>query len=181
MRFLLFLLVLLVPCAASAATQAPPSLQTLLDQLGRAGSPEEAKPIEDRIGGIFMASGSASVDLLMTRGAAALAAGNKDVAKKIYEAVTDIAPNYAEGWHSRAGLQRQLNDDSGAMVSLEHVILINPRQFAAMYELGNLLEEYGNKAGALKIYRKALQIDPQLDGAQKHIDALTRDVEGQGI
>ena len=44
-----------------------------------------------------------------------------------------------------------------------------------------MLEDYGNKAGALKIYRKALELDPQLDGAQKHIDALTRDVEGEGI
>src|ERR1700759_1811378 len=130
MGYPLFLLALSVPCAASAATQAPPSLETLLNQLSHAGSPEEDKPIEDKIRGIFMASGSASVDLLMTRGAAALAAGNKDVAKQIYEAVTDIAPNYAEGWHSRAALQRQLNDDSGAIVSLEHVILINPRQFA---------------------------------------------------
>ena len=92
-----------------------------------------------------------------------------------------MAPNYAEGWHARANLQRTPGDDSGAMVSLEHVILLNPRQFAALYELGNLLEEYGNKAGALKIYRKALELDPQLEGAQKHVDALTRDVEGQGI
>jgi tetratricopeptide (TPR) repeat protein len=50
-----------------------------------------------------------------------------------------------------------------------------------MYELGNMLEDYGNKEGALKLYRKALELDPQLDGAQRHVDALTRDVEGQGI
>jgi len=62
------------------------------------------------------------------------------------------------------------------MASLERVIILNPRQFAALYELGNMLEDYGNKAGALKLYRKALEIDPQLDGAQKHIDALTRTV-----
>jgi tetratricopeptide (TPR) repeat protein len=181
MRLSVLLLATLVPLAAEAAVPAKPPLEILFDQLSHAGSPDEAKPIEDKIGGFFLQSDSASVELLMTRGAAALAAGDKDTAKKIYDAVTDVAPNYAEGWHSRAALQRQLNDDSGAMLSLEHTILINPRQFTAMYELGNLLEEYGNKAGALKIYRRALALDPQLDGAQKHIDALTRDVEGQGI
>jgi len=181
----LFLLALLLPAAGLAATPpsrpALPTLDKLFDQLKHAGSSDEAKPIEDKIGGIFLQSGSASVDLLMTRASAAATAGDNDTAKKLLEAVTALAPSYAEGWHARANLQRTMNDDAGAMVSLGHVILLNPRQFAALYELGNMMEDYGNKAGALKLYRKALAIDPQLDGAQKHVDAIVRDVEGQGI
>jgi tetratricopeptide (TPR) repeat protein len=180
MRFAAFLFALLLPVSALAVTP-PPSLDSLFGQLKRAGSTDEAKPIEDKIGGIFLKSGSPSVDLLMTRASAALGIGDKDTAKQLLDAVTGVAPNYAEGWHARANLQRTLNDDSGAIASLEHTILLNPRQFAALYELGNMLEDYGNKAGALKLYRKALELDPQLDGAKKHIDALTRDVNGQDI
>jgi tetratricopeptide (TPR) repeat protein len=178
MRPLAILLLCLMPVAASAA---PPSLDSMFAQLRRAGSPEEAKPIEDRIGGVFLQSGSASVELLMTRAQAALAADDKDTARQLFDAITGVAPSYAEGWHARASLQHANGDDSGAMVSLEHTILLNPRQFAAMYELGNILEDYGNKDGALKLYRRALELDPQLDGAKKHVDALSRDVEGQGI
>jgi tetratricopeptide (TPR) repeat protein len=190
MRFALFLFVLLTPLAANgAATDAvlhpapPPKapLEELFHDLSQAESPEDAKPIEDRIGTIFMQSGSPSVDLLMTRAAAAVAAKDADTAKQLLETVTVLAPAYAEGWHARANLQRSLDDDAGAMVSLGHVILLNPRQFAAMYELGAMMEDYGDKPGALKLYRRALALDPQIDGAQKHIDALTRDVEGQGI
>jgi tetratricopeptide (TPR) repeat protein len=186
MRIAAILFALFVPLAAEAANApshpvAKQPLETLFGQLGQAGSPEEAKPIEERIGSIFLQSGSPSVDLLMTRVSAALAASDNDTAKKILEAVTDVAPNYAEGWHVRANLQRRLGDDSGAMVSLGHTVLLNPRQFDALFELGNMMEDYGNKAGALKLYRKALELDPQLEGARKHVDALTRDVEGQGI
>jgi tetratricopeptide (TPR) repeat protein len=185
MRLAAALFALLLPVAAEAATPpakpALPTLDQLFDQLKHADSTDAAKPIEDKIGGIFLQSGSASIDLLMTRATAAAGAGDKDTAKKLLETVTALAPNYAEGWHARANLQRVLNDDSGAMVSLGHVILLNPRQFAALYELGNMLEDYGNKAGALKLYRRALDIDPQLDGAKKHVDAIVRDVEGQGI
>jgi tetratricopeptide (TPR) repeat protein len=117
----------------------------------------------------------------MNRAVAAMAAKDNVTANKLLEAVTDVAPDYAEGWHARANLQRALRDDGGAMVSLGHVILLNPRQFTALYELGNMMEDYGDKSGALKLYRKALELDPQLEGARRHVDALTRDVEGQGI
>ncbi len=180
MRSILVFLALLPPLAAQAAPAKPP-LDKLFAQLKQAGSPEEAKPIEERIGGIFQDSGSPSVALLMARTQAALGAGDKDTTRQLLEAVTGVAPNYAEGWHARATWQHANGDDSGAMVSLGHVILLNPRQFAAMVELGNLLEDYGNKAGALKLYRRALALDPQLEGAQRHVDALSRDVEGQGI
>ena len=180
MRSLVLLVALVLPPAVNAAP-AKPVLDTLFAQLKQAGSPDEAKPIEERIGGIFQQSGSPSVELLMARTQAAMTAGDKDTAKQLLEAVTGAAPDYAEGWHARATLQHANGDDSGAMVSLGHVILLNPRQFAAMVELGALLEDYGDKAGALKLYRRALALDPQLEGAQRHVDALSRDVEGQGI
>ena len=180
MRFLSLVLLCSLTGAALAA-QARPPLETLFDQLKKADSPEDAKPIEQRIGGLFLQSGSASIELLMTRASAAIAAGDKDTARQLLNAVTDLAPAYAEGWHARANWQRANNDDAGAMNSLEHVVALNPRQFVALYELGNALEDYGNKAGALAFYRRALALDPQLEGAQKHVDALSRDVEGQGI
>lgn len=186
MRVAMILFALSLPIAAEAVdAPAPPpqsqNLETLFGQLARASSPEDAKPIEDRIGTIFLRSGSATVDLLMSRAAVAQAAGEKDATKKLVEAVTSVAPDFAEGWHARANFQRATGDDAGAMVSLERTILLNPRQFAVLYELGNMMEDYGNKAAALKLYRKAMELDPQLDGARRHIDALTRDVEGQGI
>ena len=117
----------------------------------------------------------------MSRAAAAEVAGDKDTARQLVDAVTDIASNYAEGWHRRALLQAAAGDDEGAMVSLQKAIALNPRQFEAMQQLGEMLETYGDKKGALKMYRRAQVLDPQFEGLQRHIDALSRAVEGQGI
>ena len=179
MRLVAFLLALMLPAAAWAAPPSP--LDALFAQLHAAPSPEDAKPVEEQILALFRQSGSPSVDLLMTRAAAAEAAGDKDTARQLVDAVTDIASNYAEGWHRRALLQAAAGDDEGAMVSLQKAIALNPRQFEAMQQLGEMLETYGDKKGALKMYRRAQVLDPQFEGLQRHIDALSRAVEGQGI
>jgi tetratricopeptide (TPR) repeat protein len=168
---------LLVPAPAFAATP----LDALFAQLHAAASPQEAKPLEQQILAEFARSGSPSVDLLMTRAASAEASGDKDVARKLYDAVTAIAPNYAEGWHKKGLMQSDAGDDEGAIVSLQKAVALNPRQFEAIEQLAEMLEDYGDKPGALTLYRKAQTLDPQFEGLQRHIDALSRDVEGQGI
>jgi tetratricopeptide (TPR) repeat protein len=175
-------------CAAALAAPMQPQhargkspLDALFQELARAGSPEEAKPIEDRIFALFEQSGSPTVDLLMARGAAAMAVGDGDAARKLFDAVTEISPRFAEAWHERAQLLSDEGDDEAAMISLQKTVTLNPRQFAAMTELGDMLEEYGDKAGALKMYRRALALDPQLEGAAKRAKELERDVEGRGI
>ncbi len=169
-------LVLAMPAAA-----APSELDKLFAQLAKAQSAEDAKPIESKINGLFRRSGSATVDLLMTRAEAALAAQDKKTAEKLIGSVTSLAPGYAEGWHARAAIQAAASDDSAAMVSLQKVVQLNPRQFDAMVELGSLLEEYGDKEAALKLYRRALSLNPQMEGATRKVRALSVSVEGRDI
>jgi tetratricopeptide (TPR) repeat protein len=182
-RVLAACLALVSIAAAPAPHKAPPKppLEALFAQLSQAQSPEDAKPIEERIYALFEQSGSASIDLLMARGTASLAAGDEETAKKLFDTVTYLAPRYAEAWHQKAQLQVEAGDDEAAMISLQKTITLNPRQFAAMSQLGDMLEEYGNKDGALQMYKRALALDPQLEGAAKHLRELEKNVEGQGI
>jgi tetratricopeptide (TPR) repeat protein len=168
---------------AGAEAAGPPqqAVDKLFAQLKTAQTPEDAKPLEAQILASFQASGSPSADLLLTRADAALSAGKKDVARHLYDTITDIAPRFAEGWHRRALMQQDAGDDGAAMVSLQKVVALNPRQFEAMTQLGEMLEDFGQKAEALKLYRRAIALDPLYEGLQRHIDGLTRDVEGQGI
>jgi len=192
MRSALVLFVLLLATPALAAHAKPQSSapkpanvvseEDLFARLAKADSPEAAHPIEQQLNGMFRISGSPSVDLLMTRAKAALGATNNKLARTLLAAVTGtIAPRYAEAWHLRAGLEAAAGDDTAALVSLQKVVLLNPRQFNALNELAGMLEDYGDKAGALKLYRRALKLDPQLEDAARRVKALTKDVEGQDI
>ena len=169
-------------CAAAPALKKPPApLDQLFAQLAKAQTPEDAKPIEQSIVAIFVQSGSPTADLLMARATAAHAAGDDNTAHKLFDAITAVAPDFAVGWHAMAVLDADSGDDEAALLELQKTVTLNPRQFVAMNELAQMLEEYGNKPAALALYNKALALDPQLEGVAKHIKALTRDVQGQGI
>ncbi|HEY5239644.1 MAG TPA: tetratricopeptide repeat protein [Rhizomicrobium sp.] len=176
-----------ISLAAPAAPAPPPpptqaqQLDKLFAALAQASSEDDAKPIEDKIETLFNQSGSATVDLLMTRAQAAIQAGDTDTARKLFDSITDLAPDFAEGWHNRAALQAAKGDDAGAMVSLQKTLTLNPREFAAYGELAEMLEDYGDKKGALVAYRHAQTLDPQMGDIARHIRELSRDVEGQGI
>ena len=165
----------------SVALAAPSEEDKLFAQLKTADSPQAAHPLEQKLHGLFRVSGSPSVDLLMTRFQAALGGADTATARKLLDAVTTVAPRFAEGWRARAQMQAAAGDDTGAMVSLQKVVTLNPRQFEAMADLADMLEQYGDKPGALKLYRQALALDPQLAAAQRREKALAKEVEGQGI
>ena len=190
MRFSLCLFAVLLPAAALAQTPAAPAksakpqippIESLFSQLKAAQDEQQANAIAQRIVKQFQQSGSASVDLLMARANVALAAADTQTAKKLVDTVTDVAPNYAEGWRVRAGMLAAAGDDQGAMRALGKTVTINPRHFAAMLELAQMFEAYGNKKGALKLYRQVLSLNPQAQGAQFRVRALSRELEGQGI
>jgi tetratricopeptide (TPR) repeat protein len=182
-------LLLLLPGAGLAAQKPAPTppitpaqqLDKLFGALAKAQDEDDAKDIAQRINNIFTASGSPSVDLLMARAQVALTADKIKVARKLIEAVTKLDPKFAEGWHRLAALQAQSKDDRGAMVSLEKTIALNPRHFTACAELAGMLEDYGDKRRALQLYRRALALDPKMEGIEHTVRGLAREVEGEGI
>jgi len=164
-----------------ASEAATPQVAALFGQLHKVTSDEEAKPLEDQILTLFLESGSPSVDILMTRTAGALAAGDRDTAQKLLDAVTQVAPGYAEGWHQRGKLQAIAGDDEGAIISLQKAVTLNPRQFAAMAELGSILVQYGDSRDALTVLRRARTLDPHFANLDREVQQLSREVEGERI
>ena len=186
MRLTAALAFLLFTASAQAATPPHPAhpqkpLDELFADLAKADSEEEAKPIEDQIELIFQQSGSATVDLLMTRAAEAEKNQDLDTARKLLNDIVQVAPGYAEGWRRLGEIEGLSNNDTAAMLSLQKAVTLNPREFAAMSELADFLEDYGDKKAALEVLRKVQALDPSYENVQRRVRELAKDVEGQGI
>ena len=157
----------------------PPDL--LFEALAASRDPQDGKALEAAIRKEFLYSGSPSVDLLMGRGVDAFNAKEFDRAFFYFDEVVTLAPGFAEGWHKRATVYYLRNDYTHALRDLEHVLRLEPRHFDAIMGLAVMLQELGDKRGALDLYRRALKIDPWIDGAEAGIKSLQVKVEGRGI
>lgn len=156
-------------------------LDRLFSQLAQSKTPEDAKVIEDLIWDVWNRSGSISVDLLMDRALEALAAGDYDNSLTFLDEIVDLAPGYSEGWNKRATVHFLRDDYASALGDLEATLALEPRHFGAIAGLALVLEDLGDKEGALDAYRRVLAVYPYLEGAGEAESRLTVEIEGRGI
>lgn len=120
---------------------------------------------------IWSRSGSASMDLLLKRGTEALDAGEVDAALFHLTALTDHAPGFAEGWAARGAAYATAGQFGPAAADLAHALALEPRHFAALTLLCQMLDEMGAEARAEAACAASLAVHPH---QQEAIDTLAR-------
>ncbi|MEH7827558.1 tetratricopeptide repeat protein [Gemmobacter denitrificans] len=167
-------------CDAAARAAGAEDLDRLFFDLQGADR-AEARRIADDIERIWSRSGSAAMDLLLERGNAALEQGEITEAIDHLTALTDHAPDFAEGWNARALAYFHAGRTGPAIADLQRVLALNPRHFGALAGFGAILETIDRPAQALEVYRAALAIHPHLDGIEDAVKRLEAKVAGQEI
>jgi tetratricopeptide (TPR) repeat protein len=157
------------------------NLDFLFGALKIAPDEASAKNIEDRIWALWLASGSDTCNLLMTRVKAAVDAEKYDLAIRLLNAIIELKPGYVEAWNRRATVFFMKKDYTSALADLAKVLTLEPRHFGALTGLGAIMQDIGDDKDALKAFRAALAIDPHLQGIPDKVKTLAVKVEGQDI
>ena len=157
------------------------NLDFLFGALKAAPDADSAKQVENRIWALWLASGSDTANLLMTRAKTAIDAKDLDLAIELLDAIIKIKPDYIEAWNRRATIRYMRKDYAEAMDDIRQVLIREPRHFGAMSGLGMILQEFGDEKHALDVFRRALEINPHLPKIDEMIKSLTEKVEGRDI
>lgn len=155
-------------------------LDPLFDAL-RQADPQSAQEIEQRIWTEWSRSGSAAMDFLLQRGREALEAGETGLAIDHFTALIDHAPDFAEGYNARATAYYQADLYGPSLADIQQVLARNPRHFGALSGLAMILEELGEREGALEAWRAVEAIHPQRPGVSEAIERLEKSVEGSTL
>ena len=175
----------LAPDAKPAPAPPAPTRQQKLDDLfARLAASTDAA----ETGGLIVAidrlhleSGSDTGDFLMARAIAALGSKNLQVSRALLDKLIVLQPDWAEAWNKRATVRYLLDDEKGSMADIARVLILEPRHFGALSGMGMILERGGFTDDALRAYRRALEIAPQLASLRAAVDRLTAAIKGQSL
>lgn len=172
-------LLLLLTCFAPHAGRAA-DLDSLFAQLKEADAPEAAR-LEREIWNEWSKSGSPAMDLLLKRGRDAMAAGDTQAAIEHLTALTDHAPDFAEGWNARATAYFQAGELGPSVNDIAKTLTLNPRHFGALSGLGMIFEQLDQPEKALEAYKAALAIHPHLQGVIEAVERLEAETAGTDL
>ena len=156
-------------------------LKDFYDRLSKVEDAESAGLLENAIEMMWHRSGSETIDLLMSRSLKAVHNQDAKLALKLLDSVTELAPEFAEGWNRKAYVHFSQKQYGEALKDLRQTLALDPRHFKAIDGLANVLRELGDKKRALQIYRALIKVHPFWPGAKEAMKELQREVEGQEI
>ena len=157
------------------------NLDFLFEALKAAPDADSAKLVEGRIWALWLASGSDTADLLMTRVKSATDQKDTALALQLLDAVIDLKPDYVEAWNRRATIHFANKDYGKSVADIRQVLAREPRHFGALTGLGVIMQEFGQEKLALEAFRRALAVNPHLQKVPDFVKSLTEKVEGRDI
>ncbi|WP_245584740.1 hypothetical protein [Salipiger mucosus] len=169
------------PVAPDAPEEAETDTRSLIEDLAQADSAAAADRIEREIFRQWSKSGSPAMDLLLKRGRDALEVDKVDVALEHLRALTDHAPEFAEGWHTLALAYYQAEMYGPTMDALEHTLALNPDHFGALRGVAAIHEQTGDPARAYEAYARVREMRPHDEAVISAMERLAPEVQGIDI
>jgi tetratricopeptide (TPR) repeat protein len=165
----------------------PPARREAIVRLGEIGTMPDVQPLiralrdpdeeararaERAIWQIWSRSGKPEVDALYRIGMDAVERGDLDKAIETFTQVIKMDAGFAEAWNKRATLYFLMGDFRRSMADCDEVLKRNPQHFGALAGYAQMHVQLENYEKALSYARRAVAVNPNLDGTRELIEAL---------
>ena len=143
----------------------------LLDRLGDA-DPEVRALAAAAAWRIWSRSGDPATDKLFARGLEQMQASALMDALATFSAIVRLRPDFAEGWNKRATIYFLLGRNEESLKDCDEVLKRSRKHFGALAGAGQIHLRLGNAELALKFFRRAAEVNPNLEGVAEMIPML---------
>jgi tetratricopeptide (TPR) repeat protein len=126
---------------------------------------------------IWSRSGDPEVDRLYQTGIDQMSAGKLRESIATFTRIIELKPDFAEGWNKRATLYFLTGDLRKSLSDCDEVMKRNPYHFGALAGYAQIYIRLEHYERALDYARRALAINPNLDGMRQTIQQLEHVLE----
>jgi tetratricopeptide (TPR) repeat protein len=127
---------------------------------------------EDALWNLWMRAGSKEGTVRLQAAIERLQQNDAESALRILHDLTTTEESLAEAHHQRAIALHSLERLDEAESAYKETLALNPYHFAAAAALGHVCVQRGDCTGALRYYRRALRIHPQLAEVREIVPPL---------
>ncbi len=121
---------------------------------------------------IWSRSGDPAIDKLYARGIEQMQASALADALATFSTIVRLKPDFAEGWNKRATIYFLLGQNEESLKDCDQVLRRNPKHFGALAGAGQIHLQLGHAQLALEFFRRALAVNPNLEGPAQMIPML---------
>ena len=157
------------------------ALQRLYGELAKAPDAASADKLVHQIEFIWAQADSATATLLLNRALMAAGQKNYDLSMQFLDTVTELYPEWTEGFNRRAYVYVVRMEYSRALGDLRRVLALDPGNFRALEGLVQVLRTMGQDKAALDVVKTLMKAHPHSPGAQETLKELEEAVNGRGI
>jgi tetratricopeptide (TPR) repeat protein len=126
---------------------------------------------------IWARSGDREVDRLYETGIEQMNAGDLQQSIVTFTRIIELKPDFAEGWNKRATLYFLAGDLRKSLADCDEVVKRNPYHFGALSGYAQIYIQLEYYDLALEYSRRALEVNPNLDGVRRNSYLLERLLE----
>jgi tetratricopeptide (TPR) repeat protein len=149
--------------SSSASSPKASGLDMLFAQLKAANDEHEAGKIEAKISELLSQSNRPEINELFTKAGQLIIELRFAAALSVLHEIVQLAPDWAEGWNTRATVHYLVESFDLALADTERALALEPRHFYALRTMGACRLRKAEYGAALAAYRKALIIHPFLN------------------
>ena len=167
--------------ATAGADQSSTMLDDLFGRLKASTNAIEAAAIEGLIWKVWIHRGVVEVDHNMTLGIVAMGAGDFKGSLAHFDRVVRRDPGFAEGWNKRATVYYLMGNFDASVADIRKTLALEPRHFGALSGMGLIFDAIGNPAAAVKVWAKALEINPHMAAIRRRIEQIGAESKGRPL
>ena len=170
--------IFLISMPVGHADQNDKELDALFDNLlSSSTTPTQARVITSEIWRQWLRTDNQEAQKLMSLGIDMMNQYALDEAIKVFSAIIEMEPGFAEAWNKRATVYYMMGQYDLSTADVAETLRLEPRHFGALSGQGLIYLKTNRREAAVEWFKKALRVNPFMENIRLSVEQLEKELK----